>query len=125
MYYDGRLRQRGGGLGDVFRIFARTIVPNVLRLGKNFVKQKATTLAPKALKAGVGVVKDMMGKTSFKKAIQQRGKRLLSEAINMTSEPPKRQKTTRGRTVKKVSRAQGKRRKKPPKKSQRNPDIFD
>ena len=65
MYYDGVLRQRGAGLGDVFRVLARTIVPNVLRIGKNFVKQKAATLGPKAINAGVGVVRDLMTKKNI------------------------------------------------------------
>ena len=54
MYYDGQLRQRGAGLGDVFRVLARTLAPTVLSIGKNFVKRKAATLGPKALEAGVG-----------------------------------------------------------------------
>ena len=108
MYYDGRLRQRGGGLGDIFKILARTIVPTVLRAGKSFIKQKAATLAPKALNAGVGLVKDVMGKTTFKQAVQRRGKRLLSDAINIATDSRKRQKTTRARAVKKSSRGTGK-----------------
>ena len=129
MYYDGRLRQRGGGLGDIFKILARTIVPTVLRAGKSFVKRKVATLGPKALKAGVGVVKDVMGKTTFKQAVRQRGKRLISDAINIASESQKRQKTARARTVKKSTRAVGTgrlARKRPRKKPlPRNPDIFD
>ena len=66
MYYDGPMRQRGAGLGEVFRVLARTIAPSVLRIGKNLVKQKAATLGPKALEAGVGVVRDMMAKKTFK-----------------------------------------------------------
>ena len=62
MYYDGQMRQRGAGLGDVFRVLAWTLAPAVLSIGKNFVKRKAATLGPKALEAGVGVVKDMMAK---------------------------------------------------------------
>ena len=124
MYYDGVIRQRGAGLGDVFRVLARTVVPHVMRLGKNFVRQKATTLGPKALKAGVGVVKDVIGKRTLKQAIRQRGKRLLSEAINSVVEPNKRQKTARPRASKKSSGAtktKGRRKRPPP----RNRDIFD
>ena len=124
MYYDGQLRQRGAGLGDVFRVLARTLAPTVLSIGKNFVKRKAATLGPKALEAGVGVVKDLMAKKTFKQAVQQRGKRLLSEAINTASEHGKRQKTTSTRASNRSSgtRASKKRpRKKPP----RNRDIFD
>ena len=124
MYYDGQMRQRGAGLGDVFRVLARTLAPAVLSIGKNFVKRKAATLGPKALEAGVGVVKDMMAKKTFKQAVQQRGKRLLSEAINTAAEHGKRQKTTSTRASNRSSgtRASKKRpRKKPP----RNRDIFD
>ena len=124
MYYDGMIRQRGAGLGDVFRVLARTVMPQVLRLGKNFVRQKVSTLGPKALKAGVGVVKDVIGKRTLKQAIRQRGKRLLSEAINSVVEPNKRQKTARPRASKKSSGAtKTKGRKKRP--LPRNRDIFD
>ena len=63
MYYDGQLRQRGAGLGDVFRVLARTLAPTVLSIGKNFVKRKAATLGPKALGAGVGAARDMTTKS--------------------------------------------------------------
>ena len=42
-------------MGDVFRVLARTLAPSVLSIGKNFVKQKAATLGPKALEAGVAL----------------------------------------------------------------------
>ena len=126
MYYDGAIRQRGAGLGDVFRVLAQTIVPIVLRIGKNFVKRKAATLGPKALKAGVGLVQDMMTKKTFKEAVKQRGKRLLTEAINTASAAKKRQNAPRPGASNKSSGAQ-RRKKRPGRKRApaRNRDIFD
>ena len=126
MYYDGRMRQRGGGgLGDIFRVFGRTILPTLFRAGKSFVKKKAATLAPKAINAGVGLVQDVMSKKSFKQAIQQRGKRLISDAINMAGNSQKRQKSTNARSDKKSARPRGTALKRPRKKPPRPPDIFD
>ena len=126
MYYDGQLRQRGAGLGDVFRVLARTLAPTVLSIGKNFVKRKAATLGPRALEAGVGVVKDLMAKKTFKQAVKQRGKRLLSEAINTASDSVKRQKTSSARASNRSAGARGRASKKRPRKNPpRNRDIFD
>ena len=122
MYYDGRLRQRGGGgLGGIFRVLARTILPSVLHIGKKFIRRKAASLAPKAIDAGIGIAQDMLAKKTFKQAVQQRGKRLISDAINISTANTKRQKTIRPRTGNK-SRARVQKRKK---KNPRNRDIFD
>ena len=75
MYYDGQMRQRGAGLGDVFRVMARTLVPSVLSIGKNFVKQKAATLGPKALEAGVGVLQDIDGEKNIQTGSQAAGQK--------------------------------------------------
>ena len=123
MYYDGTLRQRGAGLGDIFRLLTRTIAPAALRLGKNLVKQKAATLGPKAVKAGVGLVRDVMAKKTFKQAVKQRGKRLLSEAINMVDAPNKRQKPSRPRASRSSAATTKRRAKK--KQPPRSRDIFD
>ena len=129
LHYDGLLRQgqSGRGLGDVFRVLARTLAPHVLKMGKNFVKQKAVTLGPKMLTAGMGVMKDMAGgKRTFKQALRQRGKTLLADAINIGADTNTPHKPRRSRTGNK-STAQTAAKKKPPRKKPppRRRDIFD
>ena len=115
MYYQGQLRQLGGGrklgLGDIFHAFTRVIIPNMYQMYKNrndksYWRGKAMTQGPKilqkAVKLGVGVVSDAVSKKkTVKQSLKDRGKRLISEALNIPEPPAKRQKTGSARGVKK------------------------
>ena len=101
MYYSGPLRQRGGGIGDVFRVFTRTVIPYVYKNWGKKIKNTAARMAPKALEKalsfGVGVASDIAQKKSLKQSIKDRGKRILSDVLNSAAPPAKRQKQASAR----------------------------
>ena len=88
-YYSGRHRLEGGGLGGVFNVLNRTLVPLI----KPIIKEKTKRLAPKLLKTGIGLMKDVtLRKRNFKQAIKARGKKLLAEVLNSRDPRPSRHK---------------------------------
>ena len=132
MYYHGHLRQTGGGskgLGDIFHAFSRVLIPGMVNLYKNrsnkdYWRTKAIQQGPSilknAVKLGVGVVSDIAKKKTLKQSLKDRGKRMISDALNIDTPPPKRQKTKSARAVKSsAKKARGRPRKKRPL------DIFD
>ena len=69
MYYEGQLRQRGGfGLGNALSAFGRFIDFKGLA---NTFKKKALD---KAIKFGVGVVKDVAKKKIIQTSLERPGK---------------------------------------------------
>ena len=123
MYYEGQLRQRGGlGLGNALSAFGRFIDFKGLA---NTFKKKALD---KAIKFGVGVVKDVAKKKSFKQALKDQGKSMITDALktkrgpddalNTSGPPRKRQKRPIVRRV----NTRPRRRKK---NKTRSRDIFD
>ena len=105
--YVGRARQRGGGLADglggIFRILGRNLLPLIAKSAKPFIKRQAQKALPSLARAGLGLVKDLQGKTTFKQAVKQRGKRLANDVIsgvlNSDTPPVKRHKTNGRRRV--------------------------
>ena len=97
-YYKGAYRQQGGGLGGIFSVLSRSVIPMVAKSAGRLFKSQAKKLAPKLLNAGVGLLTDLSHKKNFKEAVKSRGKRLISEAINQGPATKKRQSTpNRGR----------------------------
>ena len=119
-YYQGEYRQQGGGIGDIFSVLARTIIPAIARTAAPIIKNQARKLAPRALKAGVGLMSDLASKRNLKQALKTRGKRLISEAINQG--PPAKRRQTNSNSRPKRSNALPKR--KNNKRGARRKDIF-
>ena len=68
MYYSGRLRQQGAGLGGIFKAFTRGIIPFVSKHFGKDIKRLAPKAVKKALSLGVGVVRDVAKKNRLNKA---------------------------------------------------------
>ena len=114
-FYNGAMRQRGGslpsgyinalerhGLGGVYRMLTRHLVPAIKRVVKPYLKKQAKKAIPNIAKAGIGLVSDLQNKKlSFKQAVKARGKRLASDVfkdvLNNNLPPPKRHKASRSR----------------------------
>lgn len=78
--YRGVLRQQTGRgiFGNMMGLFSRGLVPIL----KRTASQQARKLAPKLLKAGVGVLSDIANKKkTFKESARSRGKKMLRETI--------------------------------------------
>ena len=101
-------RQRGQGLGNLLGGIARMVVPVLKRGGKALLKE--------GLRAGVGILGDVVGgdgiKASAKRRLRQSGKRLLQTKSRKKASPPgqpqshrRRRQVSRGRPRK----ARGKR----------------
>lgn len=78
--YRGVLRQQTGRgiFGNMMGLFSRGLVPIL----KKTASQQAKKLAPKLLKAGVGVLSDIANKKkTFKESARSRGRQLLTETI--------------------------------------------
>ena len=126
MYYEGVLRQKGGGMTEgLRRIFGGLTRHMFVPMLKKMVRHKADQLKQNALKAGVGLMSDVAKRKNFKQALQSRGKRLLSDVLNTSAAPRKRQKQTSSRPVKNSSSRRGRGRPRKKTKQPRNPDIFD
>ena len=108
--YHGVARQQGGalgGLGGVFRVLSRTILPAIAKTARPFLQKQAKRALPKLAEAGIGLVSDLSRKKNFKQAVKARGKRLASDVmgdvLNDATKPVKRQRRLRhqpGRTSK-------------------------
>ena len=115
MYYSGRLRQQGAGLGGIFKAFTRGIIPYVSKHFGKDIKRLAPKAVKKALSLGVGVVRDIAKKKSLKQSISDRGKKIISDVINSSELPVNYQRRSSGRRVNKTKKGC-------PKKKR---DIFD
>ena len=126
VYYTGVPRQAGGGLGGIFRILTRTLIPAIARSARPFIKNQARRALPSLAKAGLGLVSDIKGKRNFKQAVRARGKRLASDvianAINQGTPPTKRQKRPNQQTRRSSPGRAPRRQKKKTKKIPR--DVF-
>ena len=100
--YHGVQRQAGGGLGGIFRILTRTILPAIAKTARPFIQKQARKALPKLAEAGIGLVSDLQRKRNFKQAVKARGKRLASDVmgnvLNDATKPTKRQKRARRQT---------------------------
>lgn len=117
------MRQAGGGLGDIFGVLTRQILPSLARAAVPIAKSQAKKLAPKILSSGVGLMSDLANKRNLKQALKSRGKRLVSDVINQAT-ANKRHKPSGRRT----SKSHKKRARKPKKKKNtrrgKRRDIF-
>ena len=104
--YKGVYRQKGGGLGGIFNILSRTLVPTLKSAAGGLIKNQAKRLGPKLMNAGLGVLSDIQNKKNFKSAVKARGKRLLSEALNIGPPQKRRHKAVRPRAKKSHSQRQ-------------------
>ena len=81
-YYSGRARQRGHGVGGVLKGLLRSVAPVILpkmaALGTKALKKVGST----ALAQGVGLVQDVLGGTSFKRAATHRLRRTGKAALH-------------------------------------------
>ena len=99
MYYRGDLRQRGAGLGDVFRSFSRSV--NFKGVA-NDMKKKALG---SAVNFGVGVLKDLSRRKDLKSAVKARGKTMIRNLVRggtkrvldavLNTGPPKKRRQTK------------------------------
>ena len=117
--YRGQLRsQTGHGImRSLFSVLRRVAVPAIKKgLKKSavpFIKKQAKRLAPKAAKAGLNVLGDVVSKQkTFKEATKSRARELAVEAIK-TPNPKKRAHSARAAPRRKR------------RKTQRQKDIFD
>ena len=124
MYYEGVLRQKGGGLTEgLGRVFGGLTRHMFVPMLKRMVYNKADQVRQKTLKAGIRLMSDMAKRKSFKQALRSRGKRLLTDVFNSPAPAKKRQKLGNSRPIKNSSRrGRGRARKS---RQPRNPDIFD
>ena len=106
MYFSGRLRQRGDG--NIFKAFTRGIIPFVSKHFGKDIKRLAPKAVKKALSLGVGVVRDVTKKKSLKQSISDRGKKIISDAINSSEPPVKRQRLSSVRRVNKTKKGRPK-----------------
>ena len=115
------MRQRGGGhgLGGLFTIFARSLLPII----KSQVRKIAPKIAPKLTTAGVGLISDLVRKKNLKQAVKKRGIELISDSINTATSPANLQSLKRKRKGR-VKRQPNVNRKKV-RTIKRNKDIFD
>jgi len=86
-YYRGSLRQQGEGLGGLFDIFSRGLLPLLKRTAVPLIKSQAKRLAPKLAKTGVGLLSDIARKKNLKQAVKSRGAQLIRDSINMAAAP--------------------------------------
>ena len=123
-FYEGYSRQAGGGLGGIFKVLARSLIPAIARTAKPFLKSQAKKALPHIARAGLGLVGDLSSKKNFKQAIKARSKRLAGDVImdtlNSSIPPAKRQRRARSRNVNILKRRQpqNRRKKNPPR------DVF-
>ena len=99
MYYRGDLRQRGGGLGDVFRAFTRSVK---FKGVANAMKKKALG---SAVRFGVGVLRDVSRQGDLKSAVKARGKTMIRNLVRggtkrvldavLNTGPPKKRRQTK------------------------------
>ena len=68
-FYNGQLRQSGGGLWNIFGALARTLVPAISRVAVPFIKSQAKWLGPKLLHTGVGLMCDVAKNRNLKQVI--------------------------------------------------------
>ena len=93
-HYGGVYRQSGRGLGGMFRILGRVLVPILKRQASSFARKHVRRLGPKVLRAGVGMINDITSrKRNFKQAAKARGAQLVQDAIN--TQKPKRQRQSK------------------------------
>ena len=104
--YKGVYRQKGGGLGGILNVLSRTLVPTLKSAAGGLIKNQARRLGPKLMSAGLGVLSDVQNKKNFKSAVKARGKRLLSEALNIGPPQKRRHKAARPRGRKSHTRIQ-------------------
>jgi hypothetical protein len=71
--YVGRVRQRGHGIGDIFRTIWRYLFPEI----KN--------ITPHALRAGENIVEDVSGGNTWKDSAMKHGKSLINQVPNVIS----------------------------------------
>ena len=96
-HYGGVYRQSGGGLGNIFGLLSRVALPFLKRTAGPILKRQAKRLGPKVLKAGVGLMTDIVTKKrNLKQAAHARGNELVKAAI--TSATPKRKRQSSGNT---------------------------
>jgi len=116
-YYGGVSRQTGGGLGGIFKILTRSILPAIFKTARPFIQSQAKKALPKLAKAGLGLVSDLQNKKNFKQALKSRGKRLAGEmlgsVLNGGPPPTKRHKNSNRRRVNTSQRARKRRRRAP------------
>ena len=108
MYYLGHLRQKGFGLGGIFKALTRGIIPHVSKHFGKDIKRLAPKAVKKALSLGVGVVRDITKKKSLKQSISDRGKKIISDAINSSEPPVKYQRRSSVRRVNKTKKGRPK-----------------
>ena len=90
--YRGSYRTQSGRgmLGNLFGVFRRVLLTTIKRTAIPLLKRGAKKMAPKLLKAGVGILSDVGSKKkSFKEAARSRGVELLNSAT-IKQRPPKR-----------------------------------
>ena len=122
MYYEGVVRQKGGGLTDgLGRVFGGLARHMFVPMIKKLIRNKANQLKTNTLKAGIGLMSDVARHKNFKQAVQSRGKRLLADVLNSPAPTRKRQKVNNPRPVRNTSRRSRGRKTRQPRRS----DIFD
>jgi len=94
-YYSGIPRQTGAGLGAIFSVLGRQLLPALAKTAVPFIRNSAKQALPQLAKAGIGLISDMgkNPKRNFKQALKSRSKRLLSDVINQAVLSRKRQKS--------------------------------
>ena len=111
------MRQQGGGLGSIFSVLNRTVIPAIAKVATPFIKNQARKMALKLARAGIGGMSDLAAKRSLKQTLKARGKRLISDVINQSA-PPRTRQSRRGRRVVRTT-------KKRPKRQNTRRDIFN
>jgi hypothetical protein len=71
--YVGRVRQRGHGIGDIFRTIWRYLFPAI------------KTMAPHALRAGANIVEDVSSGNTWKDSAVRHGSTLISQVPDVIS----------------------------------------
>ena len=96
-HYGGVYRHSGRGLGNIFGLLSRVALPFLKRTAVPILKRQAKRLAPKLLKAGVGVASDIISKKrNAKQSVHARGAQFIRDSIN--SAKPKRKRQSSGNT---------------------------
>jgi hypothetical protein len=101
--YVGRVRQRGHGIGDIFRTIWRYLFPAI------------KTMTPHALRTGANIVEDVSSGNTWKDSAMKHGPSLINQVPNVISSVVAEQKRQSGGSYR---RRQSKRIKK------RKRDIF-
>ena len=99
-HYGGVYRQSGRGLGNIFGLLSRVALPFLKHTAGPILKKQAKRLAPKLLKAGVGVVTDIATKKrNINQSARARGNEFIQEVMNSSTPKRKRQSSANTRRV--------------------------